>query len=153
MYGTELLVERKKRRDDLKGRYLGTARQAGYYDVDEMLAHVGPAASYSVDRVVTCWVIAVGLIRMGVPPEKVCAAYGLDPDAVGAWNVHQVIMTDAQRAEVEAIVEELVPETPEPQRYVTAAAHVGALTTDRGAGRPSPPDVSPTGSMHFKGAS
>ena len=149
MYGTELLVERKKRRDQFKNDYLGTARQAGYYDVDEMLAHVGPAASYSVDRVVTCAVIAVGLVRMGVPIEKVCAAYNLNQDEIGSWNVHQVILTDAQRAEIEKMVVELVPETPEPQRYVTAAAHVGALTTDRGAGRPSPADVSPTGSLHF----
>jgi hypothetical protein len=146
MYGTELLIERKKRRDELKANYLGAARAVGYYDVAEMLAHVGPAATYSFDRVVTASVIAVGLVRMGVPIEQVCAAYNLDPDEVGSWNVHQVILTDAQRAEIEAQVVQLVPDTGEPQRFVKATHKVGTLTTDRGAGDPQPAGTSAEGS-------
>lgn len=149
MWGTELRMARQQMREERKNDILGTARQAGYYDVDEMLSHVGPAATYSTDRVVTCWVIAVGLVRMGIPVEKVAAAYRTDPEALSSWNINQVILTDQQRAEIEAEIVKMIPETPEPQRYVPAAPRVGELVTDNGTGRPSPATVSPMGSTHF----
>lgn len=153
MWGTELRLARQQMREERKNDILGTARQGGYYDVDEMLAHVGPAATYSTDRVTTCWVIGVGLVRMGIPVEKVAAAYHLDPEALGSWNINQVIMGETERAQLEAEIVKMIPETPEPQRYVTAAPRVGELVTDQGTGRPSPASVSPMGSTHFKGAS
>ena len=149
MYGTELTVERRKRREQFKNDFLGTARQAGYYDVDEAMSLIGPFVGGGLNAVRTRWLLAYAFTRLGVPVEQVCAAYGVNPETVTMIRLDDFIMTDAQRAEIEHMVTELVPETPEAQRYVTAAHKVGELTTDRGAGRPSPPDVSPTGSMHF----
>jgi len=149
MYGTELIVERRKRREQFKNDFLGIARQAGYYDVDEAMSLIGPFVGGGLNAVRTRWLLAYAFTRLGVPVEQVCAAYGVNPETVTMIRLDDFIMTDAQRAEIEHMVTELVPETPEAQRYVTAAHKVGALTTDRGAGRPSPPDVSPTGSMHF----
>jgi hypothetical protein len=149
MWGTELVVERRKRREQFKNDFLGTARQAGYYDVDEAMSLITTHATGGVNGGRTRVMLAYAWNRLGVPLEQVCAAYGVNQDQVRQLGLHEWVMDDAQRAEIEKMVVELVPETPEPQRYVTAAQHVGALTTDRGAGRPSPPDVSPTGSLHF----
>ena len=149
MYGTELQLARRQMREELKNDVLGTARQGGYYDEDELLAHVGPAASYAPDRVVTTWVIAVGLLRMGVPVEKIAAAYRLDPDAIGSWNVHQVLLSEGEKAEIERQMVAMIPESPEPSRFVPAVHQLGGLQADQNTGRPMSPTVSPMGATHF----
>ena len=146
MYGTELIVERRKRREQFKNDFLGTARQAGYYDVDEAMSLIGPFVGGGLNAVRTRWLLAYAFTRLGVPVEQVCAAYGVNPETVTMIRLDDFIMTDAQRAEIEHMVTELVPDTGEPQRAVAAYHKVGALVTDNGVGRPQAHGTSAIGS-------
>jgi hypothetical protein len=146
MFATELAIERRKRREEFKNNYLGTARQAGYYDAAEALVMTGPFIGGGLNAVRTRALVAYAWIRLGVPAEQVCAAYDVNPDWVQQLTLDNFILRADLRAEIERQVVEAVPETPEPQRFVTAYPRVGALQTDQSAGPPQVPNTSAEGS-------
>ncbi len=146
MYGTELTIERRKRREQFKNDYLGTARQTGYYDAAEALTLTGPfiGGGYNAGR--TRLLVAYAWIRLGVPVKQVCDAYDVSEDQVQQLSLDTFILRADLRAEIEAQVVAAVPETPEPQRFVPAYPRVGALQTDQSAGPAQVPGTSAEGS-------
>jgi len=149
MYGTELNLERRTLREQLKNDYLGTARQQGYYDAAEALSLTGPCATggYNVQR--SRLLIAYAWLRLGLPIEQVLDAYGFNRDQLASLSLGDFILSPTLRQQIEDMVTTQFPESPEPSRFVPALHTVGALTTDQNAGRPMAPTVSPTGATHF----
>ncbi len=149
MYGTELREYRNRVREQLKNTYLGIARQDGYYDVAEALRMTGPFIAGGLNAVRTRLLCAHAWMRLGVPIEQACLAYGVNQDQVGSLSLGDFIVTDAVRAALEAEVVKTVPETTEPQRYVTAYHTVGGdrsgIQTDQSSGKPQPVAAAPTG--------
>jgi hypothetical protein len=149
MYGTELRQARHLLREQLKNDYLGTARQAGYYDAAEAVSLTGPCATGGYNTIRSGLLIAYAWLRLGLPIEQVVAAYRVDPDQLANLSLGTFILLPTLRQEIEDMVVKQLPETPEPQRYVTAYPKVGTLDTDNGTGRPNPVTSSPMGSTHF----
>jgi len=146
MYGTELTIERRKRREQFKNDYLGTARQGGYYDAAEALAMTGPFIGGGLNAVRTRALVAYAWMRLGLPAEQVCAAYDVNPEWVQQLTLDDFILRADLRAQIERQVVDLVPDTGEPQRAVAAYHQVGALRTDQGVGQPQPAGTSAIGS-------
>jgi len=146
MYGTELTIERRKRREQFKNDYLGTARQSGYYDAAEALTMTGPFIGGGLNAVRTRLLVAFAWLRLGLPVEQVCEAYDVNQDQLQHLSLDTFILRADLRAEIERQVVALVPETPEPQRFVAAYPVVSTFALNQNAGPAQVPGTSAEGS-------